>query len=302
MGDKTIILVPVDGSKFAETAVPYALSLAQDLKADVQFVSAYDSEPVVAGWAVSAEDVKDWFEQYLNGLKDRVTRTTGVPTHSTVVGNHSAPKSLERFVKQFAPELIVMSTHGRGPISRAWLGSVADRLARHVSSPLLLVRPTEDGEPEFAEAPKFKNILLALDGSERAECTLTWGKTFAAVGDTTLFAVRVVLPPPPLGSPYLPHAVQDAKRITEERTTEATEYLQQVKKRMHDEGIDLSTDVISAHSAASGILHYVVENDIDLVVIASHGRGGVPRLLLGSVADKVIRAASTPILLIRPSN
>jgi nucleotide-binding universal stress UspA family protein len=293
------ILVPLDGSRFGEAATPVALGLAKSMNGQVELVSVFEDEPVVATWQLSATEMRSLLIDYLKAITERVRDATDVAVASSVVSGPVA-KSLEDHAAHKKPDLVVMSTHGRGPVSRAWLGSVADHVARHVPMPVLLVRPEEGVDVQIADTHRFTNILVPLDGSERAEASLEWASRIAKTAEAAVTLMRVVPPPLPLSSPYLPHAIADTQQALESGRKEATEYLREVATRLEQEGFTVPREVIAVGvSAASGILRHAEEQEVDLIVITTHGRGGLPRLILGSVADKIIRAALVPVLVVR---
>jgi nucleotide-binding universal stress UspA family protein len=199
-------------------------------------------------------------------------------------------------------DLVVMTTHGRGPLSRLWLGSVADAFLRRSPAPLFLIRPRE-GAPDLAAGPGPRHILIPLDGGPLAEQVLgpavALGQPVGA--DYTLLRV---LPPAvavvfePAGTP-MPVLVDDPP--LQERESQARAYLDQVANRLRAEGLGVRTQVAVDQLVPGAILDAVPDNDIDLIALATHGRAGLPRLLLGSVADKVIRGAAVPVLAFRPA-
>lgn len=293
------ILVPLDGSAFGEAAVPVALGLARSLDLGIEFVSVFEDEPVVATWQVSAVEMRSLLIDYLKAISDRVAADSDVPIKSTVLGG-SVTGTLEAHVSAKSPALVVMATHGRGPVSRAWLGSVADHVTRHVSMPVLLVRPENGEKVELTDAHQFRHILIPLDGSDRAENALPWATRIASGTGAAMTLMRVVSPPASLTSPYLPHAIQDVQEALRSGQREASDYLLGVAARLVREGLPKPKDVVAVGvAAASAIIRQAEESGVDLITITTHGRGGLPRLVLGSVADKVVRGAHAAVLVNR---
>lgn len=292
------ILVPLDGSRFGEWALSPALGLARSLGGQVQLVSVYDDKPVVAGWPLDTSEVKAWFDQYLAGLTGRLARVSEVPVSAVVLAGSTGDR-LEEQVAVVQPAFVVMCTHGRGAFSRFWLGSTADRMVRHLHVPVLLVRPGEADEIELTDAHRFERILVPLDGSARAEESLEAAAPIGKAAGGTCILVRVVPPPFP-STPYLPHAVAETERVVERGRLEAEQYLRDMASRLRDEGLRVETVIVTGVHPATGIVRAAESTAADLIAIATHGRGGLPRLLLGSVADKVVRAAVVPVLVTRP--
>ena len=294
--NNSTILVPLDGSKFGEWAVHTALGLARRLRARVELVSVFEEEPDIPfEHRVPLEQIR-W---YLEGLTNRIGEVSDVPVASTVL-NGPVTQRLEEHAERAAPDLVVMSTHGRGPLSRARLGSVADRLVRRVSMPVLLLRPVQDAEPQLTDRQQLRQILVALDGSDVAEASLDWVKRIAQAAAASCTLLRIIPPSPALPSPYLPHTVEETDEALKDAREAAETYLAAVETRLQGDGLNVQSEVVVHSRPELGILSYAREQPVDLIAIATRGRGGVSRLVLGSVADKVVRAAAAPVLVTPP--
>lgn len=196
----------------------------------------------------------------------------------------------------YGSDLIVMGTHGRIGLARALLGSVTETVTRAAPCPVLAVRHPEvkmelpwggvlAGRRKATEAPRFQKILVPLDGSPFAEGILPEVKELARPLGATFVLVRVASAPP----------VADLQRRAMD---EASLYLQAKQEALEKEGFQVQTEVRYG-DAAEEILSCAVWNDIDLITMATHGRGGLRRWLLGSVAEKVLRGSDIPVLLFR---
>lgn len=292
---KQTILIPLDGSKFAECAIPEALRAAKKLGAEVALVSAYDDRPMVGGWTLDPEPVREWFEEYVQKTATKIEKTSGIQTSHTVIGG-PVVRTLVEFVQRSQPTMVVMSTHGRGPISRAWLGSIADRVVRYANMPVLLIRP-DNGETTMESSPPIKRVLLALDGSERAEASIDWAGR--VVGEDAEYTLVQVVPPPHAVSPYLPQLAQETKDRLEQARQDAEDYLTGVEERLRGDGIQVHSDVLISDAVANSIIATAEKEKSDLTVITTHGRTGLGRVLLGSVADKVVRGSHGSVLIVR---
>jgi nucleotide-binding universal stress UspA family protein len=193
-------------------------------------------------------------------------------------------------------DLIVMTTHGRGPIGRFLIGSVADRLLRYLHLPVLLVRPA----PERPRPVALRRILVALDGSSFAEealaCAIALGGPFAA-SYTLLRVLEPASVPLDLSELY---AVEAAVGGAETLPVDASFYLERLATQMRRRGAVVSTRVASGPSVAATILEEAAAVGADAIALASHGIGGVGRLVVGSVAEKVLRKSALPVLVARP--
>ncbi|HEY7424623.1 MAG TPA: universal stress protein, partial [Gemmataceae bacterium] len=187
------------------------------------------------------------------------------------------------------------TTHGRGPISRFWLGSVADQLVHRLPMPLLLIRTREDGPPQVSE-PEVHNVLVALDGTATAEQILQRVVALAKVLGASLTLLRVV----PSVVPHIIYTeVAVGANLADKLRAEAHVYLQRVADSLRDRGFAVQTRIIVHAHPSTAILNEAASGEYDLLALATHGRRGLPRLFLGSVADKVVRGASVPVLVHR---
>ena len=145
----------------------------------------------------------------------------------------------------------------------------------------------------------YEKIMVPLDGSELAECVLPHLKGFIkGCHVSNVVFVRVVVPP------VLLHYGEDLIRPEIYEETEsamqsaAKDYLDQIKNRLKYEGTELHSEVLVGRVADS-LADYTEKNDIDLILIATHGRSGVTRWVRGSIADKILRYSNVPVLMVR---
>lgn len=301
------ILVPLDGSRFSEYALPSAAGLARRHGARLELATVAHPAPGAVGppspTGVVGDDTREearkQAEAYLEQIKERLEGTgAGVEVVPRVLPMGNVANSLVRQIMASKADLVVMTTHGRGPLQRAWLGSTADGLVRQAPCPILLHRPAEDAAVELTGEPaEYRHVLVPLDGSEAAEQALSHLPEVAADGGrVTLF--RVTPAHTASVSPYLPHVVyeeHDRERIR----GAAREYLEEKAARLRKGGLDVQVEVLEHDQPALAIIERSEALDVDLVVMNTEGRGGVSRLVLGSVADKVVRGVDTPVLLHR---
>lgn len=297
------ILVPLDGSPFGEHALPLALRLAQRMGAEVHLVHVHlpvrpapYAEGLPAYNGQLEEEARTREEQYLASLANRAAETAGVVVRRALLDGPVAP-ALSRYAEETAIGLVVMTTHGRGGLSRAWLGSVADALVRQVSVPVLLLRPGKNAAEE-PEPREFRHILIPLDGSKLAESVLGTAVAIGRLSDAEYTLLHVVEPPFVLGPPRSAVLVEPGEE-SEAHARWSDEYLTRVAGRLHDAGLRVRAVVETYPNAAQGVLDYARTHDIDLIAMSTHGRVGFSRIALGSVSDKVLRGAEVPVLLQR---
>jgi nucleotide-binding universal stress UspA family protein len=306
------LLVPLDGSQFGEHALPMALSLARRLGAPLEVVhvhvSAREAGGEVAAFVFEAVDrgLRERSHAYLNDVIHRLTAATDISVSTALLEGPIADTIIQH-AAETAADLIVMTTHGRGPLARFWLGSVADTLLRKVPMPMLLVQPKE-GAPSFAQEQVIRRMLIPLDGSELAEQILEPALVLGAATQSEYTLLRVVKPltpaafDPTTGMLTLIHEslLKQLQDLDAQRREEAQEYLERVAATLRARSLTVQTRVVTHEQPARGILDDAEKNAIDLIALATHGRGGLKRMLLGSVADKVLRGATMPVLVSRP--
>ena len=202
-------------------------------------------------------------------------------------------------------ELIVMTSHGRGAVARFWLGSIADKLVRTAPVPVLLTRPPENPPAVELQYPvKLKHILVALGGNTLAdrvvEPALAIGKIMGA--DYTLMHVVRPAFPLPLGKaaagPKPASGWSELGKLDQQNCQKAEDYLLEVADCLRAGGATVQTRVHIAEQPAAAILREASLVGADLIALETHGRG-ISRLLIGSVADKVVRGSSLPVLVCR---
>lgn len=288
------IMVPLDGSSFSETAIPVALSIAERRGARIDLVTVPEMPPETDDQGRAREAATE----YLERIGQQVRGDRDVDVQTTLLQGLIA-STLEEFATGNDTDLIVMATHGRGSFSRLWLGSVADEMVRHAPSPVLLVRPDDHGKEAARRFSHLRHVLLPLDGSEGAEAIVEHALAIGVEGQTRYTLLRVVQHPEEPISVYLPDTIQ-MTRAAEEVERQAEQYLERVATELRSRGAEVDTDILLDSHTGTAILRYADEHAVDLVAMATHGRGGLTRTVLGSVTDKVVRGADKPILIYRP--
>jgi nucleotide-binding universal stress UspA family protein len=302
-------MVPLDGSAFGEYALPRALGIAQRAGARVELI--HNCTPplptVFAEGLVNPAPVEQPLEQageqahaYLDQLAARLSQHWNVPT-KTVVRYGPAAHTLYTYALESAASLVVMSTHGYGQLSRIWMGSVADKLIRLLPAPILLARPAEAAIDLLADthAPALQHVLIPLDGSALAEEIV---RPAVALGRLTEARYTLIQALDPLVMQHTkpPYSVGLDRSMLPELRERALAYLEQIADRLRAQSLQVQTSLVVAQPHTA-ILDYTHDHAVDLIAMATHGHGGVARMLLGSVADKVVRGASVPLLLQRPA-
>lgn len=299
------ILIPLDGSELAEKALPPALRLAQRSGAQLLLSSIVSDLPPVPLAAGDGELVSGWFDEeeeraraYLEKVKGRIAESHPGVTVELHVQLGPVGRTLLAQAGAAGADLITLTTHGRGAWQRAWLGSVADEVIRKAERPVLLLRDGPKSHDLFADASSPGHVLVPLDGSAAGEQVLKPLAAMLPESGARVTLASVLLRPFPLASTYLPHSVEEGS-LLQEREKRTESYLQDVAARWNPPGVKVSTMVVASDDVATALLNRAREEDVDLLALSTRGRGGVSRLLLGSVADKLVRGTQLPVLAVR---
>lgn len=298
------IMVPLDGSEFARQAVPRAVSLARRADATVLLVRVHrgfpaaDPEQAPRSLVEADRELEASERQELAAAAEDV-RGRGVEVKTAFEEGPIVRALVGRAEKD--ADLVVMSTHGRGGFSRFWLGSIADHLIRSCSVPLLLVRPSKEADAA-PEAPDLDHVLVPLDGSEVARRILEPATAVGELYGARFTLVRVIQPVvlPGYGYGDLPDGLDAQAMETMEET--ARNRLEEDAAKLRDRGLRVEVEILRGPSVPEALLEAADRLGADLVAIATRGAGGLKRMLLGSVADKVLRGAEGPVLVHNPED
>ena len=296
------ILVPLDGSSLAEQAIPIAQALAERARCKLKLLMVHDR--VV--WMTPGPDytklelaMQKADREYLKSVTARVRERLGRSVSSAVLQGLPVVETLARYTRELGADLVVMTTHGRGGLQRAWLGSVTDQLIRSAEVPVLVVRPGEAGAAPHAWNPG--EILVALDGSSLAEAALEPAVEVARLWDAELSLVQVVQPIVPSHGPHLTFPLGYSDQVTAMRRDSAQDYIRDIAERVRESGVRASGVAVIGSAVPETLIELAEPERVGLIVLATHGLGGVRRMVLGSVADKVVRGANVPVLVVRPT-
>lgn len=298
------ILFPTDFSEAAQFAGRYATMLGRKLGATlhvihVPFISLPGApsaptdlaEMYEAGRRRAETQLKDLLQtEDWRGLRIQTTVTIGMIEDQIFKAAQGA-------------DLVVMGTHGRTGIARVMLGSVTEKVVRTVPCPTLTVRHPEvkvelpwgsrvlTGRRQLSETSRLQKILLPLDGSPLAESVLPTVRELAQPFGAALTLLRVI-------PPYLGPSMRAEEKISARDRAEVEAYLRTTQQALQEAGIGVET-VVRVGDPAQEILNYAEAGEIDLIALATHGRTGLSRWLIGSVAEKILRGSTLPVLLYR---
>ena len=298
----TRMLIPVDGSKTAEHVLPYARTLARTLEIPVELMEVMNIAEV--GKHIPIErashldtrlaEVESRSEQYLHQL---AATFPGTAIKCTVERGRPEEVIIEKAAAD-KTTLIAMATHGRSGMSRWLLGSIAEKVLRGATNPLLLVRANETAATEGEAA--LRSIIVPLDGSELAECALPTAVKFARILNLEMILFRAYELPASAyygREDYLP----DYEELTVRVRDDASVYLDKKIESIKAEGVGNVSSVLVEGAGADEIIQYARKSPDALITMCTHGWSGVKRWVLGSVTEKVVRHSGDPVLVVRAS-
>ena len=295
------ILVPLDGSSLAEQAIPVAEAIAKRARCKLKLVLVHEPLIQLEPGSVSVKlelAMQKADRQYLKGLTVGLRERLGRPVSSAVLRGIPVAEILATHIRELGVDLVVMTSHGRGGLRRAWLGSVTDQLVRSTEIPVLVVRPREDEAPW--SIAQLSEIMIPLDGSPLAEAALEPATELARLWDAEISLVQVVRPII-LSEPNLTFPSSYSDQATAIRRDLAQDYIKDVAERVRESGLRSTGIAVIGGAVSQTLIDLASPERVGLMVVATHGRGGLKRLVLGSVADKLIRGANVPVLVIRPA-
>jgi nucleotide-binding universal stress UspA family protein len=301
------MLMPLDGSELAEIVFPYARELAGRM--DVEIVLLLVSSPSANAFIPmqraylerTAENLGKEIKAVQKGL-GTTARPKPVKVQSELAVGYAADEIL-KYIDEDGIDLVLMATHGYSGIKRWKIGSVAGKIMSASKVPVMLVRA---GVPQ--EEWPIKSILVPLDGSELAESVLPHVKALAGqkgTGSVDVTLLRVCEPPtiPSYYGPELSGVPLDWGKYAEQEIVKekekAGEYLAGLEKRFKGKGIKVNSEVISG-KPDDEIVEYANKNRFGLIVMATHGRQGISRLVYGSVAANLLQGVASPLFVVKP--
>ena len=292
------LLVPLDGSKLAEASLPAAVTLARSLGASVMLLHIIEKgvSPEIHG------DRHLTNEEEACKYLDQVGQTFFPPEVDVETHVHSEEvsditRSIVEHTGEFAPDLIIMCVHGAGGWRDLVVGSIAQQVIGRARTPILLVKA---GEAGVVATTAFKKILLPLDGDRDHEQCLPVVAALAKQFEASLSLMTVVhtlgtLPGERAAAGWmLPGATRAILDIDEQT---ASEYLEALAVDERASGLKVST-FVKRGDPAQQIIAAAQPQNFDLIVLGTHGKGGMKAFWAGSVAPKVVIEAKIPLLLV----
>lgn len=291
------IVVPLDGSLLAEQALSFLPRFVSPLQTHIDLVCVVQPWVYALGMSEATpisviNDLHENWQAYLH-QQEIFLQGLGYTVQSHVLEGDIAAEILALAANKNA-DLIVMSTHGRSGFRRLALGSVAERVLHNATIPLLLVR---EGAALHTTNP-IEHLLVPLDGSSFAERSIPLAVELSTQTGATLTMLRVVQDLDAQNKQIIFKSEEAAEEAVNQWKLLATRYLDELAKGIKAEGVKVSSMVLSGDP--ENLIGTIAETlPADLIVMSTHGRSGVSRWVYGSVANKVLRTASCPVLLVR---
>ena len=304
----TKVLVPLDGSPLSESILPYAVSFAERLNIPMELLHVIDLDALRTYFSAQQgrpfDEVEDEMKAraaaYLQKAAASLPKSLAV---RQVVAVGSAPVMILAQAEKEQGALLAMATRGFSGAKRWFFGSVADKVLHGAQTPLLLFK----GSPErdLGKKVTIKRMLVPLDGSGLAEQILPHVITLAQAMTLNVEFLRIYSVPMTVATPAYPAAYPVATQVptVEAFRKEAVGYLDgKVQQLREGEGLPEVSYTVTEGEAADQIIEAAHQTQDSLIAMSTHGRSGVGRWILGSVADRVIRQSGDPVFVLRPTS
>jgi nucleotide-binding universal stress UspA family protein len=297
------ILVPLDRSDLSEQALGRAAEIARAAQGELDLVLVHQPFPF-GGFDEPPWNSPAWNadHQYLEMIAAEFASGADVVATHTILKGDAADMISSR-ADEIGADLIVMTSHGRTGLSRAWLGSVADRVLRRSGVPVLLLRPDEGRSRVDARREPFKHLLLAIDGSPESVTIIPPAVQLAQLTGARVTLLRVVRPIPLIvpeyGIPVTAPPIVPDEAVMQQVVEEARAHLVALAARSSENGVSVDAQIVVNDHVARAILDFAAAQGVDAIAMTTRGRGA-SRVLVGSTADKVLRATNVPLLVARP--
>src|SRR5688500_8169797 len=256
------MMIPLDGSQFAEQAITYATELAANTHATIHLVKVHqptdDERP--GGRFAGLQIDKHRHGEDRRYLANVAQLTELVPFNPvTALLNGNVAGALQKYMRSSGIDLVVMSTHGRGGLSRAWYGSVADELIRTANVPVVLLRPEGRQATDSPPPTAMRNILLPVDGSEFSESLIQTAIAIGGRENTHYTLLQVIIPTPPIAFADGIGVITDPVMSAEVRTCAAA-HLAEIATALRAQGYSVALEVIVHADVAGAIRTYATEH------------------------------------------
>ncbi len=296
------IIVPLDTSPASEVALPIAEALARRIDARLCLLSVIGAPVEFAVWLRAQETIDAWakhnleVDEYLTGVADGIA---GLQVDTTVSTGNPSPE-IVGFAAQQDNSIIVMASHARTGLDRITIGNVATTVLHSATCPVIVVRESDDEVKEAPVVGPLDRIVVALDGSEFAEGALAKAQEVLGSSDLTIHLLRVVETSKWFGSTAFDMSYDALELYIQAAYEETNDYLQKVARNLRDAGHTVTWEACDG-LVADEITRAAKERKAGLIVMSTHGRTGLGRVFIGSVAERVVHDTDRPVFLVNPN-
>jgi nucleotide-binding universal stress UspA family protein len=298
------ILVPLDGSQLADCVLPHVVAISHPFDAEIILLRMLEKNQ--AGTSAQMFDLLNWqinktkSTLYLEKTKARI-QSLSVRARTAVIEGLVAEGIIE-YAQSHGMKLIVLSSHGRNGLTQWGISSITQKIILSAQTSLLIVRAHQYGDhtDELSATALYQNILVPLDGSQRAENVLPIVTQLAHFHKSQVHLAHVVNTPEMARQmPPTSEDIELANRVVERNREEAANYLEQLKSRSYLEGIAVQTHLITSENTAVALHQLEEQAQIDIVALNAHGYSGNHQWPYGSMVNNFILYGKAPLLIVQ---
>jgi nucleotide-binding universal stress UspA family protein len=294
------ILVPLDGSLLSECVLPHAICVAQAFESKMTLLRMMDKSQASA--SMQLFDPLNWqirrtqAQLYLDKMETRLKKL-GVHVEAQVMEGLVAD-GIAEYAQNYGAKLVVLSSHGRNGVSQWGISSVALKIILNAPTSALIIRAHQPISNIVTTEQPYRQIMIPLDGSQRAEYALPLVMALAKFYNSRVHLVHVVKSPEMARRlPPTSEDVELSNRIVARNQEEAASYLEEVKSRFLLNEVDAQTHLVVSDNAIATLHHVVERENIDLVALSAHGYSGNNQWPYGSMVNNFILYGKVPLLI-----
>jgi nucleotide-binding universal stress UspA family protein len=298
------ILVPLDGSQLAECVLPHVAAFARSFNAEITLLRILEKNQT--GVSVQLFDMLNWQIQktkatlYLEEIKTRFEESK--IRARAIVLEGLVTEGINDYAQKEGIKLIILSSHGRHGLTQWGISSITQKIVLSAPTSVLIVQARQQNfvAGELSNISLYRNILVPLDGSQRAEHVLPVIMQLALVHNPKIHLVHVVHPPEMARQmPPVREDVDLSNRVVARNREEAEHYFEQVKSRSYLEGIDVQSHLITSDHTTAALYQVVEQENIDMVTLSAHGYSGKHQWPYGSVVNNFILYGNVALLIVQ---
>ena len=295
------ILVPLDGSLLAECVLPHTSAIARSFDARVILLRVLDKNQAIEktqlfdliNWQINKTGAKLYLEKTCARLQK-----SGLHVETNVLEGLVAD-SITEFAQTEGMKLIILSSHGRSGLSQWGISSVTQKIIFSAPTSVLIIRAHQPAASELEEL-RYAQIMVPLDGSQRAENVLPMVTLLARYHKSRIHIVHVVKTPEMARQiPLVREDLDLSDQIVARNREEAIRYLDQVCLHLPLSGLDVKTHLLTSDNAAAALHELTKQEYIDLVALSAHGYSGNDQWPYGSMVNNFILYSKVPLLIVQ---